>query len=290
MKKSEKKGLWIPIGILEDNNLDSAEKILLSEIYSLTELPEGCFASNDHFGTLLNITKGAASKRIKKLKEKGYINTKDVYEKKSCVGRIITKARKSKNENIETGKVLQEGNSLRKQTHVPNELEGSSFSTREVLPDQPDPSSQGKPINTNTNSDLLKQHNYNTGEIDSIIEDVVDSIGEEISSENQPNTQIAEEAGAIEADESISSTKRKKYSGVSQSGTMSMYKFASLQFENAKNFLTTSTILGSEIFDYADEKKYFLLKQKLKPEVYNEIVVPIKHYIQARKALGLDKK
>lgn len=291
MKNSDKKGLWIPIEILEDENLSTTEKILLSEIYSLTELPDGCFASNDHFATLLGITKGAASKRIDAIKTKGYINTEVIFDKKSCVGRIITKAKKPKKVKNETGQVLQESTSLRKQTPVPKEIEGSSFSTREVLPDQPDPTSPEKPISTTINSDILKQDNYNTGVNDLENEDLFDFEGLMNPEQEQREFQeIEKDIMSEEIGGNSTSTGTKKYSGVSESGMMSMYKFARLQFESARDFLATSTKLRSEIFNYANEKKFFLLKEKLEPEVYAEIVTPMKDYIQARIDLGLDKK
>ncbi|TFV94490.1 helix-turn-helix domain-containing protein [Algoriphagus kandeliae] len=291
MKKSNKKGLWIPIEILEDKNLNSTEKILLSEIYSLTELQDGCFASNDHFGQLLGITKGAASKRIKKIKEKGYINTKDVYEKKSCVGRFITKVENPKKVKTETNQVLHKSTSLRKQTHVPNELEGISFSTREVLPNELDPTSPEKPINTTINSEILKQDNNNAGENDSIVEDVFDFQDLEHSNESRKEFNEVEQIANLEfKNRNDTSTELKKYPGISQSGMMTQYQAAKLQFEMSKDYLASSTRLGSDIFHYASEKKYFLLKEKLAPEVYAEIVTPMRHYIQARKALGLDKK
>ena len=43
MKKSNKKGIWIPKFILDDNKLDAANKIIYAEIISLTELKDGCF-------------------------------------------------------------------------------------------------------------------------------------------------------------------------------------------------------------------------------------------------------
>lgn len=290
MKKSNKKGLWIPIEILEDKNLNSTEKILLSEIYSLTELPDGCYASNDHFANFLGITNGAASKRIDALKTKGYIDTEKIFHKKSCVGRIITKTNNRRKVKNEPGPVLQENTSLRKSN--PKEPKGSSNSARKVLPDHREPTSPEKIINTIINSDKLKHDKYNTGVIEFENEDLFDF--EELKHPEEVQKEVKEiempDGMALEMSRDLPSNGTNKYTGVSQSGMMSQYKFAKLQFESARDFLATSTKLGSEIFNYATEKRYFLLKEKLEPVVYSEIVTPMKDYIQARKALGLDKK
>ncbi len=83
-----RKGIWIPIEIIEDDNLDWLNKVLLSEIISYSKLPLGCIASNETFGELLNLHRGNVSKRISYLVEKEYIQ-------------IIT-VNKSKNKSIRT--------------------------------------------------------------------------------------------------------------------------------------------------------------------------------------------
>lgn len=80
-----RKGIWIPIEIIEDGNLDWLNKVLLSEIISYSKLPLGCIASNEKFGELLNIHRGNVSKRISYLVENDYIkiNEKNKNKKKS---------------------------------------------------------------------------------------------------------------------------------------------------------------------------------------------------------------
>ena len=80
-----RKGIWIPIEIIEDDNLDWLNKVLLSEIISYSKLPLGCIASNDKFGELLNIHRGNVSKRISYLVENDYIKIieKNKNQKKS---------------------------------------------------------------------------------------------------------------------------------------------------------------------------------------------------------------
>lgn len=140
MKKEKKKGIWIPIELMNDTKLDWTNKVLLSEIYSLSELENGCFASNQHFGEVLQINKSAVSKRISQLEEWGYINCRNQYKNKQCIGRIITK-----------------GSSHWNDTVVPIEQGGSSTGTIGVVPTEPYPSSQRKPINTTTNTSIKKQ-------------------------------------------------------------------------------------------------------------------------------------
>lgn len=65
--------MWIPKEIIEDHKLDWINKILLTEIISLSKLEKGCIASNETFGKLLNIHRGNVSKRITYLVEEGYI-------------------------------------------------------------------------------------------------------------------------------------------------------------------------------------------------------------------------
>lgn len=138
--------MWIPIELIEDKKLDWHNKVLLSEIYSLVKLEDGCFASNEHFAELLGVEKSAASKRISKLKEWGYINCKNQYKNKQCIGRIITRSSSPKNHTV-----------------VPPEQEGSSHKTVKVVPSEPLGISQGKPINTVTNSILKEQLPVHTG-------------------------------------------------------------------------------------------------------------------------------
>lgn len=146
MKK--KKGLWIPKEILDDEQLDWTNKILLSEIYSLSKLEKGCFASNQYFGDFLGIEKSAASKRISKLKKLGYISCRNVPKGQEIDHRIITRSNRHKNMDV-----------------VPKKRGGSSRKTRGVVPTEQGGSSTGNTINTTTNTDIKKQleiHN-NTG-------------------------------------------------------------------------------------------------------------------------------
>lgn len=91
MKNDDRrKGIWIPIELVNNKDLNWPNKVLLAEIYYLNKLPSGCFASNDFFANLLGTERSAASKRISYLKKNGYIQTEDIFHKGQCVGRVIT--------------------------------------------------------------------------------------------------------------------------------------------------------------------------------------------------------
>lgn len=181
-------GIWIPIELMDDNQLDWLNRVLLSEILSLHQLPNGCIASNQHFGELLGIDRSAASRRISKLKKLGYIQTKDVYQRNECVGRIITpilnvpkneltepKTKKQKDSGrqpdekvnsdaslggIESPKQQPDspkGSSDKNHPPLTEEQGGSSPTTIGVVPERLGGSSHGNTINTYTNTDIKKQ-------------------------------------------------------------------------------------------------------------------------------------
>jgi len=169
----KRKGIWVPIEFMENTALDWNNKILLTEISSLHELPNGCFASNEYFGSLLGITKSSASKRITLLTSLGYIKTKNISEKGKCVGRVITLAeRKKKSDTLKKASEQQKGSSPENHEVVPEQPEGSSSTTTGVVPEQPGSgslttrgvvpqrlggSSTENTINTITNTDILKE-------------------------------------------------------------------------------------------------------------------------------------
>lgn len=136
MKKSKRKGIWVPGFILEDERLDAANKIILAEVFSLSELKKGCYASDEHFGSLVGITRPSVNKRINKLEKLGYLSKKTI----SGVGKYLIV-----NEQDESVKPVPEGSS------------GSSFEVEIGVPKRAITSSQENTINTVTNTDILKQ-------------------------------------------------------------------------------------------------------------------------------------
>lgn len=147
-KKNERLGIWIPQEIVIDQNLDWPNKVLLSEIYSLCELKQGCFASDRHFGKFIGVGRTAINKRINWLKNMGYINTRNEYVNSVCVGRVITKS-----------------SSHRKHTHVPQEDIPSSNEIQGIVLEEDKGSSNENTTNSDTNSDLsIQKLNQNSGE------------------------------------------------------------------------------------------------------------------------------
>lgn len=63
--------------------ISANEKLLYAEITSLTHSSGICWASNNYFSELYNVTPQAISKWIKKLKENGFIDVKYIYKEGS---------------------------------------------------------------------------------------------------------------------------------------------------------------------------------------------------------------
>ena len=64
-----------------DKNLSANEKLLFAEITSLTHTTGWCWASNNYFANLFNVTPQAISKWVNKLKKLGYIEVEMKYDK-----------------------------------------------------------------------------------------------------------------------------------------------------------------------------------------------------------------
>ncbi len=141
-----RKGIWISIEILEDKNLDAANKIILTEIYSLCKLPKGCIAGDKHLGDLVNLSRTAINSRIKILEEMGY------FEKivKPGIGKILK--RKQRN-NIISQAILE----TTQIENIFNPTPTSSITDTLPVSSGTPTSSTTDTINTTTNTDLLEQ-------------------------------------------------------------------------------------------------------------------------------------
>lgn len=73
MNKSDLKGLWMPSERLINNKLSDKEKIILSMIIYLSKDKGYCFATNNYFSDILNVTVVSISRIINSLKKKNYI-------------------------------------------------------------------------------------------------------------------------------------------------------------------------------------------------------------------------
>ena len=100
MKKNNKKGMWIDQEIIDDANLDCADRFILSEIYSLCKLPNGCIAADEHFAKIINKSISNTNKRVNRLKELGYINTFIHTKNKKIIGRTVTIKSKEKSDLV----------------------------------------------------------------------------------------------------------------------------------------------------------------------------------------------
>lgn len=67
-----RQGIWIPARIESRKDLSIAEKVILSEIESLTSHGK-CFASNEHFANLLGLKPDTISRMISRLKKRGFL-------------------------------------------------------------------------------------------------------------------------------------------------------------------------------------------------------------------------
>lgn len=68
------KFITVSIEIMHDKNLNQSQKFILAEIEQLSQLDDGCFASNQHFSDLIGITKENVSRNINELEKLGYID------------------------------------------------------------------------------------------------------------------------------------------------------------------------------------------------------------------------
>ena len=93
----------IPAGVRYDNRLIPNAKLLYAEITALCNLNGQCFATNDYFASLFNVSKVSISKWINQLVEYGYINSQIVYKDgtKEISNRYLTLASPIK-ENFNT--------------------------------------------------------------------------------------------------------------------------------------------------------------------------------------------
>ena len=83
MDKSDLKGLWMPSEILINNKLSDKEKIILSMIIYLSKDKGYCFATNNYFSDILNVTVVSISRIINSLKKKNYIKINMNYKSNS---------------------------------------------------------------------------------------------------------------------------------------------------------------------------------------------------------------
>jgi hypothetical protein len=149
MKKTNKKGIWIDQEIMDDINLDCADRFILAEIYSLCKLEKGCIAGDEHFAKIIKKSTSNTNKRINRLKGLEYINTFIHTKNKKIIGRTIT-IKSKENNNL----VLQN-------------VEVSISPEKDLVFQNVEVSISPEKINnTVTNSDIIQESIQYTGAID----------------------------------------------------------------------------------------------------------------------------
>ncbi len=73
----------IPATIRYDNDLCANAKLLYGEITALCNEKGYCWANNDYFSQLYQVSKKSISRWVKQLLDKGYISSEIIYEKDS---------------------------------------------------------------------------------------------------------------------------------------------------------------------------------------------------------------
>lgn len=82
----------IPADVRYDDRLTPNAKLLYAEITALCNMNGKCFATNDYFAKLYNVSKVSISKWIKQLVDFGYISSEIIYKDgtKEILNRYIT--------------------------------------------------------------------------------------------------------------------------------------------------------------------------------------------------------
>ena len=85
------KGIWIPVQILLNQELNDKEKIILSLILFFSREKNCCDIRNEQFSELVLVKEDRVSRLVSSLKEKGYLNVKYNYkeESKKITSRVI---------------------------------------------------------------------------------------------------------------------------------------------------------------------------------------------------------
>ena len=105
------KGIFIPIEILSNKDLSIMEKLFLTRIIAF-EKGTVCFASNNWFGELFQVSGGRSSQIIKSLIKKEYIKRELFYKGKLVVKRVLKPTNKTPKEvlnKIKRGYLENEG-------------------------------------------------------------------------------------------------------------------------------------------------------------------------------------
>src|SRR5699024_503397 len=79
----------LPAAIRYDNNLTDSEKLLFCELTALSNKMGYCYASNKYLSGIFNVTVETVSRRINRLKNKGYLRVELIRDGKEIKERHI---------------------------------------------------------------------------------------------------------------------------------------------------------------------------------------------------------
>lgn len=80
----------IPANVRYDKNLKANEKLLYGEINALCSEDGCCWATNEYFSNVFNVSEITISRQIKNLEKQKYINIKHIKKDSEVLKRVIT--------------------------------------------------------------------------------------------------------------------------------------------------------------------------------------------------------
>ena len=75
--------VMVPVKVLKNKNLDSADKLLYGIILSYSQKAGYCYASNAHLSEMINCTPRTLQRYIRNLINNGLIDRKVIYKRNS---------------------------------------------------------------------------------------------------------------------------------------------------------------------------------------------------------------
>ena len=259
----KRKGFWIPKEILNLKSIDNTNKMLLSEIYSLSMLENGCTAGREFFAELLNLkSPSSVTKRIHWLEKMGAIKTQNIYIGKKCVGSKISRGtlegliKLDCNQNIvpNTKELEQEilvGDSLENDSVVQIEVDNDSSKNETIVPTGNTIGSQENTINSSINSTINSSL---------LIQEPV-----------QVNNTKIEISQAVKKD--------------TGHGGMTTGEFARMQMQKLETKLSEMTHLGNNIMEFASWGKIERLSYELSNDKFRAVKPLLQEYLDIRKSL-----
>lgn len=124
------RGVWIPKEVWLDTRLNALEKIILTEIDSLDQGEQGCYASNKHIAEFCQCSEAKVSKAVSKLIGLGYLQLQKFdgrqRELKSCLvffTRQTDKKYQAASEKIQESNTVSNTESKKKESKSHNGYE-----------------------------------------------------------------------------------------------------------------------------------------------------------------------